>query len=142
MDSKAYFEKVMQDFNQFRNSLSLRKYCTDEGVDYHWLIKYKKEYPGREHESVGIDPAALNGSSDEINHIGDMDLDADYIKKRDALLARIAYAEQKYEEQTALAEKMKAKADALQKEREQKEQYIAEIKAEIARIKRNLGIIR
>ena len=70
-----------------------------------------------------------------------MDLDADYIKKRDALLARIAYAEQKYEEQTALAEKMKAKADALQKEREQKEQYIAEIKAEIARIKRNLGLI-
>ena len=70
-----------------------------------------------------------------------MDLDADYIKKRDALLARIAYAEQKYEEQTALAEKMKAKADALQKEREQKEQYIAELKAEIARIKRNLGLI-
>ena len=70
-----------------------------------------------------------------------MNLDEDYIKKRDALLARIAYAEQKYEEQAALAEKMKAKADAFQKEREQKEQYIAELKAEIARIKRNLGII-
>lgn len=68
-------------------------------------------------------------------------MDATYIKKRDALLARIAYAEQKYEEQTALAEKMKAKADAFQKEREQKEQNIAELKAEIARIKRNLGII-
>lgn len=69
-----------------------------------------------------------------------MNLDEDYIKKRDALLARIAYAEQKYEEQAALAEKMKAKADAFQKEREQKEQNIAELKAEIARIKRNLGI--
>ena len=68
-------------------------------------------------------------------------MDAAYIKKRDTLLARIAYAEQKYEEQTALAEKMKAKADAFQKEREQKEQNIAELKAEIARIKRNLGII-
>ena len=68
-------------------------------------------------------------------------MDAAYIKKRDALLARIANAEQKYEEQTALAEKMKAKADAFQKEREQKEQNIAELKAEIARIKRNLGII-
>ena len=33
MDSKAYFEKVMQDFNQFRNGRSLRKYCTDEGID-------------------------------------------------------------------------------------------------------------
>ena len=70
-----------------------------------------------------------------------MNLDEDYIKKRDALLVRIAYAEQKYEEQAALAEKMKAKADAFQKEREQKEQNIAELKAEIARIKRNLGII-
>ena len=69
-----------------------------------------------------------------------MNLDEDYIKRRDALLARIAYAEQKYEEQAALAEKMKAKADAFQKEREQKEQNIAELKAEIARIKRNLGI--
>ena len=27
MDSKAYFEKVMQDFNQFREGRSLRKYC-------------------------------------------------------------------------------------------------------------------
>ena len=45
MESKAYFEKVMQDFNQFRNGRSLRKYCTDEGIDYNWLIKYKKDYP-------------------------------------------------------------------------------------------------
>ena len=53
MESKAYFEKVMQDFNQLRNGRSLRKYCTDEGIDYNWLIKYKKDYPGNrteEHE--------------------------------------------------------------------------------------------
>ena len=50
MDSKAYFEKIMQDFNQFRNGRSLRKYCTDEGIDYNWLIKYKKEYPGKRPE--------------------------------------------------------------------------------------------
>ena len=48
MDSKAYFEKGMQDFNQFRNGRSLRKYCTDEGGDYNWLTKYKKEYPGKQ----------------------------------------------------------------------------------------------
>ena len=47
MDSKAYFEKVMQDFNQFRNGRSLRKYCTDEGIDYNWVIKFKKTYPGK-----------------------------------------------------------------------------------------------
>ena len=54
-----------------------------------------------------------------------------YIKKRDALLARMAQAEQVYEEQTALAEKMKAKADALEKVREQQDHTIAELRAEI-----------
>lgn len=68
-------------------------------------------------------------------------MDAAYIKKRDALLARIAQAEQVYEEQTALAEKMKAKADALEKVREQQEHTIAELRAEKERIKKNLGII-
>ena len=68
-------------------------------------------------------------------------MDAAYIKKRDALLARIVQAEQVYEEQTALAEKMKAKADALVKVREQQEHTIAELRAEIERIKKNLGII-
>lgn len=68
-------------------------------------------------------------------------MDAAYQKKRDALLARITQVEQVYEEQTALAEKMKAKADALEKVRERQDQTIAELRAEIARIKRNLGII-
>lgn len=45
MDSKAYFEKIMQDFNQFRNSRSLRKYCTDEGIDYNEaFVFYSKDY--------------------------------------------------------------------------------------------------
>ena len=30
MESKEYFEKVMQDYNQHRNGRSLRKYCKDE----------------------------------------------------------------------------------------------------------------
>ena len=41
MDSKAYFEKVMQGFNQFREGRSLRKYCSDEGIDYNWVIGYQ-----------------------------------------------------------------------------------------------------
>ncbi len=69
-------------------------------------------------------------------------MDTAYIKKRDALLARIAQAEQVYEERTALAEKMKAKADALEKVRERQDRTIAELRAEIARIKRSLGIIQ
>ena len=31
MDSKAYFEKVMQDFNQFREGRSFRKYFQMRG---------------------------------------------------------------------------------------------------------------
>ena len=56
MDSKAYFEKVMQDFNQFRNGRSLRKYCTDEGIDYNWVIKFKKAYPGKYDEEESPAP--------------------------------------------------------------------------------------
>ena len=44
MESKEYFEKVMQDYNQNRKGRRLRKYCKDEAVDYDWLIQYKKNY--------------------------------------------------------------------------------------------------
>ena len=44
MESKEYFEKVMQDYNQNWKGRSLRKYCKDEAVDYDWLIQYKKNY--------------------------------------------------------------------------------------------------
>ena len=55
METKEYFEKVMQDFrsamplgsskNQHRNGRCLRKYCQDEGIDYKWLQEYKRTYP-------------------------------------------------------------------------------------------------
>lgn len=45
METKEYFEKVMQDFNQHGNGRSLRKYCQMEGIDYKWLQEYKKSYP-------------------------------------------------------------------------------------------------
>ena len=48
MESKEYFEKVMQDYNQNRKGRSLRKYCKDEAVDYDGLIQYKKNYPLQE----------------------------------------------------------------------------------------------
>ena len=48
MESKEYFEKVMQDYNQNRKGRSLRRYCKDEVVDYDWLIQYKKTYPLQE----------------------------------------------------------------------------------------------
>lgn len=51
MESKEYFEKVMQDYNQHRNGRSLRKYCRDEAIDYDWLIEFKKTYPERKEEA-------------------------------------------------------------------------------------------
>lgn len=44
METREYFEKVMQDYNQNRNGRSLRKYCKDEAVDYNWVMEYKKTY--------------------------------------------------------------------------------------------------
>ena len=54
MESREYFEKIMQDYrsamplgsskNQNRNGRSLRKYCKDEAVDYNWLMEFKKTY--------------------------------------------------------------------------------------------------
>lgn len=52
MESKEYFEKVMQDYNQNRNVRSLRKYCKDEAND--WLIEFKKTYPSRGSKSSGL----------------------------------------------------------------------------------------
>ena len=34
----------MQDYNQHRKGRNLRKYCSDEGIDYKWLFDYKKSY--------------------------------------------------------------------------------------------------
>lgn len=45
METKEYFEKVMQDFNQHRNGRSFRKYSQMEGIDYKWLQEYKRSYP-------------------------------------------------------------------------------------------------
>lgn len=52
MESKEYFEKVMQDYNQHGNGRSLRKYCKDEAVDYNWLIEFKKTYPSVKSEAT------------------------------------------------------------------------------------------
>ena len=67
-------------------------------------------------------------------------MEADYKQQREALLARLARAEQSYKENLERAVKMKAKADALEKECEQKDRYIAELTAKVERIKRELGI--
>ena len=68
-------------------------------------------------------------------------MEADYTQQREALLARFARAEQSYKENLDRAVQMKANADPLEKECEEKDRYIAELTAKVERIKRELGII-
>lgn len=57
-------------------------------------------------------------------------MESAYIKKRDALLASIAHAKQVCEEHNALIEKIKAKADSLKRECEEKDRQIADLRQE------------
>ena len=63
METREYFEKVMQDYNQNRNGRSLRKYCKDEAVDYNWLMEFKKTYsaikPQNQHQAQSFIPLSL-----------------------------------------------------------------------------------
>jgi hypothetical protein len=56
METREYFEKIMQDYNQNRNGRSLRNILAsrwwqaakpsgkDEAVDYNWLMEFKKTF--------------------------------------------------------------------------------------------------
>ena len=68
-------------------------------------------------------------------------MEEDYKQQREALLARLARAEQSYKANLERAARLTAKADALERECERKDRYIAELTAEVERIKRELGII-
>lgn len=59
MESKEYFEKIMQDYNQNRNGRSLRKYCEDEAIDYDWLIEFKKNYPPKSMQQPVVQDAFI-----------------------------------------------------------------------------------
>lgn len=61
MESKEYFEKVMQDFNQNRKGRSLLKYCKDEAIDYDWVMEFKKNYPPK--RSKASDAEAANSKA-------------------------------------------------------------------------------
>ena len=56
VESKEYFEKVMQDYNQHRNVRNLRKNCKDEAIDYYWVMEYRKTYPNRKEDQAQTEP--------------------------------------------------------------------------------------
>lgn len=64
-EGKKYFEKVMQDYNQHHNGRSLRKYCTDEAVDYNWLMEYKKTYSAMKPQKVQPSQSFISLSLEE-----------------------------------------------------------------------------
>ena len=68
-------------------------------------------------------------------------MEEDYRQQCEALLAHLARAEQSYKENLERAVKLKAKADALEREYERKDRYIAELTAKVERIKRELGLL-
>ena len=56
--SREYYERVMSGYRETRGRRSLRKYCQDEGIDYQWLMKSRKEFsaqvqPDEEHSLPG-----------------------------------------------------------------------------------------
>ena len=42
--SKEYYDKIILDYKSNGSGRSLRKYCIDEGVDYQWMMRARKEY--------------------------------------------------------------------------------------------------
>ena len=88
MESKEYFEKVMQDYNQHRNGRSLRKYCKDEAIDYDWVINFKKTYPVRltekEEPAEGFVPLAVTEEPAPALDVGDTSVNFSKISLTDA----------------------------------------------------------
>ena len=74
METREYFEKVMQDYNQNRNGRSLRKYCKNEAVDYNWLMEFKKTYsaskPQTQQLAQSFIPPLVGGRGTNENDLG------------------------------------------------------------------------
>ena len=41
---REYYYRVISEYKSSRGRRSLRKYCQDEGIDYQWLMKSRKDY--------------------------------------------------------------------------------------------------
>ena len=58
--SREYYDRVMLEYRSSRGRRSLRKYCQDEGIDYQWLMKIRKEYsaPGQSESDSDVSGTA------------------------------------------------------------------------------------
>lgn len=45
--SKKYYEDKLREFNQYRRGRTLQQFCKDEGIDYKWMQRAKKQYTAK-----------------------------------------------------------------------------------------------
>lgn len=55
--SRKYYEDKLREFSQYRRGRSLQQFCKDEGIDYKWMQRAKKEYAVK-----STDPADAGGA--------------------------------------------------------------------------------
>ena len=54
MDDKEYYESVMHRYDTHGTGHSLRAYCNKEGIDYNWVLQYRRNHP-KEVEGKSVD---------------------------------------------------------------------------------------
>ena len=59
--SREYYNRVMTEYRENRGRRGLRKYCQDEGIDYQWLMKSRKEYSVQDSEDFN---QSLSGTAE------------------------------------------------------------------------------
>ena len=49
--SRKYYEDKLREFNQYRRGRTLQQFCKDEGIDYKWMLRAKKEYTKKDNDT-------------------------------------------------------------------------------------------
>lgn len=49
--SRKYYEDKLREFNQYRRGRTLQQFCKDEGIDYKWMVRAKKEYAKKDNDT-------------------------------------------------------------------------------------------
>lgn len=49
--SRKYYEDKLREFNQYKRGRTLQQFCKDEGIDYKWMLRAKKEYDKKNNDA-------------------------------------------------------------------------------------------
>lgn len=50
--SRKYYEDKLREFNQYKRGRTLQQFCKDEGIDYKWMLRAKKEYTRKDSDNT------------------------------------------------------------------------------------------